>query len=173
MFEKPLQGTKVTIRKFTEQDINSTYLKWLNDPVVTRYSNQRFVLHTKQSCINYFLTFENSSNIFLAIKNKKDNKVIGTLTIYHALHHQTADIGLMIGERGLWGQGYGQEAFSIVVDKLISMGSIRKITAGTMEKNRAMIRIIEQAGLRWEATRKQQELLDGEAVDILYYARYQ
>jgi hypothetical protein len=38
------------LRPFEAADINATYLGWLNDPEVTRYSNQRFHQHTPESC---------------------------------------------------------------------------------------------------------------------------
>jgi RimJ/RimL family protein N-acetyltransferase len=41
---------RLRLRPFQAADINDTYLGWLNDPEVTRFSNQRFHQHTAESC---------------------------------------------------------------------------------------------------------------------------
>ena len=35
-----------------------------------------------------------------------------------------------------------------------------------------MVKIMEQSGMQLEAVRHQQELIDGQPVDLLYYARF-
>ena len=45
-----IAGTKVVLRPFEAQDITETYVGWLRDPEVTRFSNQRFREHTLQTC---------------------------------------------------------------------------------------------------------------------------
>ena len=46
----PLPGKQVFLRPFTLADISAEYIAWLNDPRVVRYSNQRFLTHTRESC---------------------------------------------------------------------------------------------------------------------------
>lgn len=77
----------------------------------------------------------------------------GTLTVYCSAPHGTADIGIMIGERNVWGKGIGAEAFCLVLSALKASGAIRKVTAGTLAVNQGMVRIMEKAGMRHEATR--------------------
>ena len=98
--------------------------------------------------------------------------MLGTLTVYANLHHQTADIGILIGATQHWGQGLGQEAFELAMRALASTGQIRKITAGTMACNVGMVKIMERSGMHLEATRKAQELLDGQPMDVLYFAQF-
>jgi RimJ/RimL family protein N-acetyltransferase len=50
---------------------------------------------------------------------------------------------------------------------------MRKLTCGTLACNDAMIRLAERAGMQLEARRRAQELVDGEPVDVLYFARFQ
>ena len=78
----------------------------------------------------------------------------------------------MVGERKVWGQGIGAEAFCLVLSALKASGAIRKITAGTLAINRGMVRIMEKAGMRHEATRQAQELLEEVPVDVVYYATF-
>jgi ribosomal-protein-alanine N-acetyltransferase len=168
----PLLGERVLLRPFTAADISETYVGWLKDPEVVRYSNQRFRVHTLDTCRSYLASFEGSANYFLAICDRQSGAMLGTLTVYRSVPHSTADIGILIGARQAWGQGIGAEAFCLVVSTLKASGAIRKITAGAMVVNRAMVRILEKAGMYREATRRAQELLDGEPVDVVYHATF-
>jgi len=163
---------RLRLRPFEAADINATYLGWLNDPEVTSYSNQRFHQHTAESCAAYLESFAGSSNSFLLIEQLEDQRPIGTATVYRTVQHGTADIGLMLGERRCWGQGYGREAWQAVLEALLAEAGIRKVTGGTARPNRAMVRIMEQLGMQLEAVRARQELIDGQPVDLLYYASF-
>lgn len=163
---------RLGLRPFEAADINATYLGWLNDPEVTRFSNQRFRRHSAESCAAYLANFAGSSNSFLLIEQLVDQRPIGTATVYRNNRHGTADIGLMVGERHCWGQGYGREAWQAVLEALLAEAGMRKVTGGTARPNRAMVRIMEQSGMELEAVRARQELIEGQPVDILYYARF-
>jgi ribosomal-protein-alanine N-acetyltransferase len=170
--ELPWQGNKTRLRHFEENDITPTYISWLNNPEVVRYSNQRFRVHTRESCRLYLESFNGDTSKFLAIEDCASGVMLGTITVYWSPHHHTADIGIMVGNADSWGSGIGFDAFNTVVGVLTNSGNVRKITAGTLAINNRMVRIIEKAGLIWEATRRNQELLDGKPVDIVYYAKF-
>lgn len=167
-----LLGRKVLLRPFLQSDITPEYISWLNDPEVVRHSNQRFVLHTESSCQAYWESFLNTPNLFLSVRTLADDLAIGTMTAYVSLPHGTADIGILIGRKSVWGTGVGQDAWNTLVNCLIDQPSIRKVTAGTLSSNAAMIRIMERSGMCCEAIRPKQEMLDGEPLDLHYYGKY-
>jgi len=168
----PLHGDKVDLCPFGSSDITDTYIGWLNDPAVTQFSNQRFLKHDHDSCMRYLATFVDSNNLFLSVRRRDNGQAIGTMTVYFAPHHGTADVGILIGERTVWGMGYGQDAWSTVVDWLSCHEAIRKVTAGTLASNQGMIALMERSGMELEAVRKNQEIVAGKPVDLLYYAKW-
>jgi ribosomal-protein-alanine N-acetyltransferase len=163
---------RLRLRSFQPEDITEAYLGWLNDPEVTRFSNQRFRQHTAESGAAYLASFAGTANSFLLIEQRSDGRPIGTITVYRNPQHGTADIGLMVGDRQCWGQGYGREAWQAVLEALLGEPGIRKVTGGTARPNQAMVRIMEQSGMELEAVRACQELIEGQPVDLLYYARF-
>lgn len=165
-------GEKIVLRRFTMEDITPEYISWLNDPEVVRYSNQRFTRHTRETCTQYLKSFEKSPNLFLSVRAKEGATAIGTMTAYVSPHHGTVDMGIMIGKGAARGQGLGQDAWNTLLAWFIGRDEIRKVTAGTMRANGAMLRLMEKAGMQHEATRVGQELLDGVPQDILYYAKF-
>ena len=166
-----LVGGNVIVRRFAESDLSDTYVGWLNDPEVVKYSNQRFKAHSLASCRAYFESFAGSDNLFLAIC-LADGRMVGTMTVYRAMMHGTADVGIMLGDRTIWGQGVGQKAWSMVIDWLLGLGDIRKVTAGTLGCNSGMLLLMQRAGMQQEAVRRAQEIVDGVAQDVIYYARF-
>jgi [ribosomal protein S5]-alanine N-acetyltransferase len=167
-----LTGSKVLLRPFLRSDITSEYISWLNDPDVVRFSKQRFIKHTEESCRVYWESFRDTSNLFLSVRTQTEDLPVGTMTAYVFLPHGTADIGILIGRKSLWGKGVGQDAWDTLMRWLIERRRIRKVTAGTLSCNKGMIRIMERSGMRCEAIRPNQKLLDGEPLDIHYYAKY-
>lgn len=167
-----LIGEKVILTKFTERDITPEYVSWLNDPEVVRYSNQRFRLHTMASCLTYLSTFHGSDNIFFKIERKVDRLYVGTMTAYISGAHQTVDMGIMVGRRSVWGEGIGQDAWNSLILWFLRQDGIRKVTAGTMRPNQAMIKLIERSGMKLEAVRPKQEILNNIPTDLLYFGRF-
>ena len=167
-----LESERLLLRPFVRADITSEYLGWLNDPVVTRFSNQRFRRHDQPSAEAFLASFEGQPSHFLSVRLRGDDRAIGTMTAHVSPHHGTADIGILLGAREIWGRGYGLECWSLLLDWLIGAAGIRKVTAGTTSVNHGMLQIMERSGMHHEATRRAQELIEGQLVDILYYARF-
>lgn len=167
-----LEGDRVILRTFNRGNITSEYVAWLNDPEVVRFSNQRFALHSTDTCLEYFQSFIGTSNIFLAIYLKEDNLYIGTMTVYISSAHETADIGVLIGDKKNWGKGIGQEAWILMVDWLIKVAGLRKVTGGAIRSNVGMTQIMIKSGMKIDGVRVAQEVLDGKPQDILYFSKF-
>ncbi len=173
--EPLLRGDKVLLRPFTAADIDDAYIGWLNDPDVVRFSNQRFLRHDRESCLRYLASFAGTDNLFMSartLSDESDGKAIGTLTAYVSSHHGTVDVGIMMGDKSVWGRGYGQDAWNTLTHWLLLRQDIRKLTAGTLASNFGMIKLMERSGMTLEAVRKAQEIVEGRPTDILYYAKF-
>jgi len=165
-----IQGETIELTTFNENDISDDYISWLNDSVVTQYSNQRFYSHDYESCKKYLQSFKQSQNLFLAIKVKKTSVFIGALTVYFDLDHGVADIGIMLGNRAEWGKGYGQDAWNSILEWLLDQENTRKVTAGTLACNIAMRKIIEKSGMKIEGVRNEHEIVKGVPGDVILFA---
>lgn len=167
-----LRGRLVCLRAFENADVTDDQIAWLNDPEVTRYSNQRFLQHSRETCRSYLASFSGTPNLYLSIRRLEDFAAIGTMTAYMSEHHQTVDIGIMVGNRDAWGKGFGQDAWNTLVNWFHADERVRKVTAGAMRGNQAMIRVMERSGMTLECIRPKQELLDGLPQDLCYFAKY-
>jgi len=167
-----LSSPRLVIEPFDQACVCEEYLGWLNDPEVVRFSNQRFRVHTAASARDYIASFGGTSHSFLGIRLAATGRMIGTMTAYVAGEHGTADLGLLIGDRASWGQGYGLEAWNSLMSHLFASRRLRKITGGAVRPNVGMLRIMQRSGMHLEAVRSRQEMVEGLAQDVLYFARF-
>ncbi len=168
----PLQGARLLLRPMRSSDITPQHVGWLNDPEVVRYSNQRFVQHTLESSLRYLAGFERSGNLYLSARLRATDQALGALTAYCNPHHGTADIGILMGERSLWGQGFGLEAFTLLADALAAQPGMRKLTCGMLASNQGMLTLAQRAGFAREAVRTGHELVNGVPTDLVHFARF-
>lgn len=173
MNNRPIIKTeRLQIVPFSEVYLTSRYVSWLNDPEVVRYSEQRHRFHTLDSCRAYWLSFFDTPNLFYAIIVSDVMQHIGNINAYVDEQNQTADIGILIGEKAVWRQGYGLEAWEAVCKFLLKSPGIRKVTAGTLSVNMGMLSVMERAGMVDDGRRIRQNLWDKHEVDIVHKALF-
>lgn len=168
-----IQTRRLVIRLFKEEYLSERYVGWLNDPEIVRYSEQRHREHTIESCRQYMNSFQGTPHFFWAVFKSHDRpEHIGNINAFIDPHNLTADIGIMIGERTIQGQGYGAEAWLGVCGFLFETQNIRKITAGTISTNIPMIRLMKKAGMVEDGIRKRHYIYDGKEVDVIHMALF-
>lgn len=161
------------ILPFAERHLTDRYVGWLNDPEVVRYSEQRHRTHDRASCAAYFAAIQASPDLFLAIEATHPSLGhVGNISVAFDAPNRSADVSIMVGEAAARGTGIGSIAWSSVVDWLLSNGGMRRVTAGTMAVNHAMIALMQKSGMAIEATRRGAFLLDGAEVDMVLAVRF-
>ena len=172
MFDKNtrIEGKKTIIRPFTEGDINATYISWLNDSIIMQYSNQRFLTHSKMSCLDYLKSFRDTTNSFFAIEDSDSNKLIGTMTVYFSEINRVADVGILIGDTKAAGKGYGKDSWCSMTEWLKNRAEVRKITAGTVSINKPMLALMSAANMAQDGCRRRHQIIQGHEVDVMYFA---
>jgi RimJ/RimL family protein N-acetyltransferase len=146
----------------------SHYLRWLNDPVVGQYSEQRHLDHTQSSQYEYLSSFHNSRDHFWDVVF--DGSPVGTANAYIDAPNKRADIGIMIGEKQHWGRGFACEAWEAICDYLFDTG-IRKIEGGCMKSNHAINKVFKKLGFDQEGIIPGHFLLRDKLEDMVLYGK--
>lgn len=168
-----IETPRLTIEPFGEQHLTEHYVSWLNDPRVVEFSDQRFERHTVEDCRRYWESFRTSPHFFWAILLRDAvGGHVGTMTAYVEERHSVADLGILIGNARAWGKGYATEAWSAICDYLFRRTGLRKVSAGTIEPNTGMIRVMEKAGMIEDGKRLRQLLWNGREVDVVHRALF-
>lgn len=168
----PIEGDLVKLIVFTEKNISDTYLSWLNDPDVVRFSNQRFRRHTRETSLEYLQELVAAEGIFCAVCLKGDGKYVGTMTVRFSVAHERAEIGIMIGNKKVWGKGIGGDAWSTLMSFLLNTVKIRKVFAGTLRCNKGMVKIMMKSGMISDGVLVTHELVDGKEEDIVFFSKF-
>lgn len=162
-----ITGSRLSLRKFKFNPENlKTMVGWLNDPEIMRYSEQRHKHHTEESQQHYI---QDGPDLFREIY--AGDRLIGTISAYIDEPNSVADVGILIGDKSIWGQGYGAEAWIAFCNHLF-LHNIRKIEAGTMNTNARMIGIFRKSGMQFEGFRDGHFLCDGEPVHMVLWGKF-
>ena len=156
----------VRLVPFGANHVTERFLSWLNDRDLLRFSRQRLRRHTRESCLAYVQSFDGAPGRYWAVERVADGALLGSMTIHVDAHQRSGDLGILIGEPG---GGHGREAWGLALAAGFGELGLRKITAGTVAPNTAMLRIFRHWGMRHEGTRRAQEVLDSGPVDVLLY----
>lgn len=174
MSETPQITTcRLSIVPFAERFLTLQYVGWLNDPEVVRFSTQRHRAHTLESCRGYWQSYAGTPHRFWAIvEHEQGLGHIGNMNAYIDPYDQVADLGILVGNKAAWRQGYAREAWLAVCGYLFEHAGIRKITAGTCAPNAAMLALMRATGMNEDGRRVRQTLVEGREVDIIYAALF-
>lgn len=168
-----LHTRRLRLEPFAEKHLTDRYVGWLNDPEVMRFSENRHRRHTLDSCRAYWRSFDATPHLLWAIV-ARDAAIghVGNVSAHVEEVHGLADIGILIGERAAWGQGFASEAWLALCEHLVRSRGLRKITAGALASNGAMLRVMQKAGMVEDGRRRAHYLCDGGPVDVVHCALF-
>ena len=150
-----------------------SYLAWVRDYEVVKTLNLTEYL-TPVSFAQVKAYFDammaSDRDLLLALYYTPNDAFIGTLKAGHIDGYAgTADLGIMIGRRDYWGRGIATDAIWTFSRYLFEALGLRKLTAGAMATNPAMIRVFEKLGFRREGVLRRQDRLADEEIDHILF----
>lgn len=157
----------VELVPFGLQHVGGAYLGWLNDKSLMRYSEQRHKSHNEVSALEYFCAMRRSMNPFFAVM--EGDRHVGNVAAYIDRANKVADLSILIGEPG---RGLGTVAWRLGMEHLWANTDVRKIEAGTMATNAAMLGVISKSGMAMEGRRNGHFMTDEGAVDLLQFCAF-
>lgn len=128
----------------TAADVTAEWVSWLNDSTVNRYLELRHSCpHTIESEREWVTRFlDNPLHLLWLIIH--DSKPVGTVTA--RIDGDSAELGIMIGDRDAWGKNIGTAAILCAMALCQSVQPVNRFTMGTYSDNVAMIRVCEKSG---------------------------
>ena len=167
-----IRGERLYLREVGLTDVSESYRRWMNDPEVTQYTESRFFPHSIDSLREYVSRFAGDRrNLFLAIVLRAGDRHIGNIKLGPIdWIHRRGDIGILIGEKDCWGQGYATEAIRMLTDYAFHGLNLRRVTAGCYATNLASQKAFLKAGWHQEGVRQGQYFSAGGYVDEVLIA---
>ena len=167
-----IRSQNILLRPFAKADLTDRYVAWLNDPLVTQFSELRHTRHTRESCAAYLEAIEKAGHFFWAIElHIEAPEHIGNITAYIDHQNGIADVAILLGQATARGRGYGTAAFGSACQWLLASG-FRKVTAGTVRPNVAMLAIMRRIGMLEDGVRPNHYVIAGAEADVIYGALF-
>lgn len=103
-----------------------------------------------------------------SIVNLADDRLIGRCLLF-ALDtvNRSAMVGIFIGDKTSWGQGYGQEASRLLLDYAFNLLNLHSIMLGAFSFNSRAIHAYQKLGFKEIGRRREARLIAGKAYDVV------
>lgn len=165
-----LIGERIRLRAAERSDLQ-TFLRWVNDPEVTRgvALYRPFSFSEEESWYDGMLSRPPDQRS-LVIEIRPDGVswlAIGTMA-FHEIdwRNRSAEFGILIGEKTYWDHGYGSEAVGMLLKHGFATLNLHRIFLRVFADNPRAIRAYEKAGFVQEGRLRQAEYHEGQYVDV-------
>ncbi len=164
-------GEKVRLRPPEMRDA-ALFVRWLSNPAMRRYLSLRYISEAHEGPWLERLIRASSgptpSEIPFVIEERLTERPIGNLTL-RAINWRDrhAELGIVIGEEELWGQGYGSDAMLTLLEIGFHWYNLHRIYLIVHADNARGIRAYEKCGFRVEGRQREAVFRDGRYIDLV------
>jgi RimJ/RimL family protein N-acetyltransferase len=165
MYFKKMAGKKCYLSPMDANDAEK-FAEWLNDLEVTvNLTLYHSVINTaNEKALLEALSKEHNYSII----DNKTNALIGNCGYVDLNHlHQTAEAGIFIGNKNYWGQGYGTEALTLLLNYGFKALNLHNVVLRTYSFNERAIRAYQKVGFKIIGKRREALLRGKERHDII------
>lgn len=170
---KELNTPRLTLRRLTPEDIPLYYQRLGSDPEVTKYmlfSPHADISESVASVEKALRRYREGKCYRFCIALRETDELIGVIEpLRFDETHSSCSFAYMLG-RDFWGQGYGTEALTAVLDFLFRDMEMTLVQADHMGSNAASGAVMRKAGMTYQGTIPGAYEKDGMLHDAPQYA---
>jgi len=161
-----IYGEKVRLRAIERDDI-PRFLRWLNDPEVRRYLAMYLPLSRAQEERWFERQLQDQRSQVFAIETT-EGEHIGNIGLHDInWKDRCAELGIFIGEKNFWGQGYGTDAIRTLLRLAFEEMGLNRISLRVYDFNHRAIRCYQKCGFQQEGRLRQAHFAGGRYHDVL------
>ena len=163
-------GERVRLRGIERADLHY-FVAWLNDPEVRENLLMQIPLSQamEENWFENMLKRPAEEHPMMIEARQNENWIpIGDCGIF-SIHWsiRSGEVGIFIGEKALWNQGYGTEAMRLLLRHGFETLNLNRICLRVFETNPRAVRSYEKAGFMLEGRERQGMYKDGQYIDVL------
>ena len=167
---KYLNNKRISLVPFEEKYITAEYKSWVNDNEVTEHLMGGAYYYNEEELYAYYKKNLDSSDIFFAIIENETQRYIGTARIYNINWiNKTAVRGIMLGDKDVWGKGYGIEVINLISQYAFNTLNLNKLRSATLVENIGIHKVNQKAGYQKEGEGREEFYRNGTYHNIYYW----
>lgn len=166
MYFKRLIGERIYLSPINREDYIK-YTEWLNDLEVSiaLFEMKNPITQESEKQILEELSKENVYAIVL----KDEDKLIGNVGLHNINWiSRTAEVGILIGDKNYWGQGYAREAINLILDYAFNVINLHMVYLKVYSYNVSAIKCYEKIGFKYAGRLREAIEVAGERYDVIY-----
>jgi RimJ/RimL family protein N-acetyltransferase len=161
-------GQQTRLRAYRKDDIDAAQA-FINDAEIrqflmpgvpfpmTREDEEKFIAEISAFKDTYVFAIETL-----------EGRYIGGCGINHVdWKNRFCEIGILIGDKSLWGKGYGTDAFGVLVRFAFEQMNLNKVKLRVYDFNQRGIKSYTKLGFKHEGAMRQELFKDGQYHDII------
>ena len=161
-----IHGKRLRLRGIERSDI-PTFVRWFNDPEVRSYLKMYMPMSTAQEEVWFEKQLMDQDRHLFGIEIL-EGKLIGNVGIEDIdWKNRCATLGIVIGEKDYWGQGYGTEAITTLLHFLFTEMNLHRVSLSVYEYNQRAMHCYEKCGFTLEGRNREAHFHDGRYHDEL------
>jgi ribosomal-protein-alanine N-acetyltransferase len=166
-----LETDNYYLRTLTLRDVEGNYRNWLNDRDVVRYNSHGRFPQTPETLRKFVRsTFQNTSQLILAVVDRKSGSHIGNISLQQINWvDRNAEIAFLLGEISHRGTGAMQEVGSRLIEHAFRQLNLHRVYCGTSSENLAMLKLAVKLGMNQEGVRREAIFNNGTYFDIIEF----
>jgi diamine N-acetyltransferase len=163
-------GNRLRLRAIERSDL-ARFTVWLNDPEVRRHLSLILPLSLveEEDWFESMLKRPLREHPYVMEIHQNDDWVpignIGLMDIDDTA--RSAEVGIFIGEKSYWNQGYGTEAMRLILSHAFQTLNLHRVFLHVDETNTGGVRAYEKAGFIHEGRQRAARFDDGKYIDVL------
>jgi diamine N-acetyltransferase len=150
-----IYGKRIRLRGVERTDVPKSF-EWINDPEV----NEGLAVYLPMSLRDEEQWFDQMAQrdqsekpMAIEVREGEGWNLIGNCGVFNIeWMHRTAELGIMIGDKSIWNQGYGTETMQLLLQHGFETLNLNRIYLRVYSTNPRAMRAYEKAGFVLEGT---------------------
>lgn len=162
-----IMGNTIFLKLLAPEDATQSYSDWMQDEEVIQFLESRWKRYDLEHLKDYVKLMNDGINNFLfGIFLKENSEHIGNIKIGGINQiHRFGDVGILIGNKSMWGKGYGTEAIKLATQYAFDELNLNKLFAGIYANNKGSYNAFIKAGYREVGILQNHRFYKGNYVD--------
>lgn len=168
-----IKGKRITLRALERSDLAKMW-RWENDTEVMEFASS-----APERCVSFEAIVKSYETTMypdqatprrLVIMDEKGEGIgIASYWVPNPRFSRSAEIGIYIGEKGLWHYGYGTDTIMTLGNILFRELNFHRVAFSVGGHNERMLRTLQRCGLTTEGIIREERYMHGRYIDTLRF----